>query len=62
MLHRALRVPALTALVIVTLPAAPATVSAQVDTGIRPAALFTGSTDGLGRQIARELTGPSRSP
>lgn len=31
--------------------------SAQVDTGIRPVALVTGSTDGLGREIAYRLGG-----
>ena len=31
--------------------------SAQVDTGIRPVALVTGSTDGLGREVALRLGG-----
>lgn len=37
--------------------AAAAPLAAQVDTGIRPVALVTGSTDGLGRELALRLGG-----
>jgi NAD(P)-dependent dehydrogenase (short-subunit alcohol dehydrogenase family) len=57
MVNRVMSLFAASALVLALVGTSAVALSQQVDTGIRPVALVTGSTDGLGRELALRLGG-----